>query len=272
MNWTCSDARRHLAEYHDGELAIDQQVVMENHLGRCPACASEARGLRTVAAALRVAAASRTQGIDVRRMEGVAAGVVSRMKAEREESLGRTVQRMFEDFHLVWAALGATAATFACLAITVGIFYFGSSERAGSLAAIIDGLSNVGSNAYPVKMDANILVPRQELNRVVAMPDVLTDEVWAVNATITREGRVADLQLLMGEEVDGKPGQQQPNWNTVGQMLDSAALVRFEPARSGGSPVAVTDMVWLLTRLTVRPKAPGALRLAVPSKSPSASV
>jgi hypothetical protein len=49
----------------------------------------------------------------------------------------------------------------------------------------------------------------------------------------------------------------------VGQVLDAAALARFEPARSGGSPVAVTNMIWLLEHLTVRaPKVPGEVHMS----------
>ena len=34
-------------------------------------------------------------------------------------------------------------------------------------------------------------------------------------------------------------------------MLDAAARARFEPAKSGGAPVAV-NVVWLLSRTTVK--------------------
>lgn len=268
MTWSCAAVRRRLPEYHDGELTIDQQVAVQNHLGACHACAAEALSLETVGSVLRASAIERALSIDSQDLNGLAAGVVSRLKAEREESFPRVFERMFEDLHLVWAALGATAATFACLAITVSAFYFGAAERPDSLAALMDSLSNSGSNAYPVKMDAStvVAVPRQELPGAPLVTGVARDEeVWGVNATITREGRVADLQLLSSEFADGN----KPNWNAVGRVLDAAALVRFEPARSGGSPVAVTNMIWLFTHLTVRPKVPGEVR-AAPGSRPSA--
>ncbi|MGE5361763.1 MAG: zf-HC2 domain-containing protein [Bacteroidales bacterium] len=258
MTWSCTAVRRRIADYHDGELTIDEQVVVQNHLASCEACAAEARGLDMVGCALRAASAERMpESVD--RLRGLASGVVSRFKAEQEESLSRTFERMFEDMHLVWAALGATAATVACLAITVGVFYFTMRERPDSIAGLITALSNSGSNAYPVKMDASIAVPRQEETRVASMPDFTRDEVWAVNATISREGRVADLQLL------GSEAQTQQNWNTIGRVLDAAAAARFEPARSGGSPVAVTNVIWLLEHLTVRPKARGEVRAIKPA-------
>jgi hypothetical protein len=257
MSWSCAAVRRRLPEYHDGELTIDEQVAIHGHLRVCEFCAAEARGLDAVGWALRASAMERAQALDTRQLNGLAAGVVSRMKAERDESLSCTIERMFEDLHLVWAALGATAATLACLAITVGVFYFSKVERPDSLAALIDALSHSGSNAYPVKMDASIDVPRQDEMSAAPVPEVTADNVWAVNVSITREGRVADLQLIS----DAAEGQ--PNWNTVGKVLDAAARAKFEPARSGGAPVAVRDMVWLIAHLTVRPKAPGEVR-AVP--------
>lgn len=261
MTWNCSNVRRRLTEYHDGELAMEEQVVVENHLRSCEACAADARGLDTIATVLRTAATGRASARP--EFDGFASGVVSRARAEHEESFGRVFERMFEDLHLVWAALSATAATFACLAIAVGICYFSRVERADSLAAAIEALSNVGSNEYPVAANASIDLPRQEKEKKDAEPAAIPvsasdEEMCALNATITREGRVSDLQLL----TSGDSPTTTPNWTAVGEMLDSAARARFEPARSGGNPVAV-NMVWLLAHLTVRPKVRGQVRVPV---------
>ncbi len=260
MKWSCSAVRRRLAEYHDGELTIEQRVSVEEHLRACPACAAEAQGLRTVGLALRVAAAHTASTLDSMDLDSLAAGVVSRFRAEREESISRTVQRMFEDLHLVWAALGATAATFACLVITVGIFSFSRAERPDSLAAALSALRNPGSNANPMWVDDSTVMPRQPIPRgdnddsLAAVPGLTTDEEIMVETRITREGRVASLQLM---NPDGPSGPREVNdWKTVGRVLDSVAQARFEPARVGGERVAV-KMFWYLTHTTVRPKARG---------------
>jgi len=261
MNWSCSAVGRRLAEYYDGELTIDQRVAIQSHLRACAACAAEAQGLNTVATALRAAAVDRVYAVDSHDLDGLAVGVVSRLRAEQDESFPRTVQRMFEDLHLVWAALGATAATFACLAIMVGIFYFGRAQRPDSLAAVIDALSNPGTNAYPVqiddRIDAQMILPHQDLDSNAAVPALTTDEDIMLDATITREGRVANLQLMNPEGPTGQRAEDE--WKAVGEILDSAAQARFEPARFGGAPVAV-KMFWYLTRMTVRPKARGEVR------------
>jgi hypothetical protein len=268
MNRSCSAVRRRLPEYHDRELTIDQQVAIEAHLRACPACAAQARSLHAVSDVLHLAALQQAREADSHALDGLASDVISRMRAEREESLPRTLERMFEDLHLVWAALGATAATLACVAITVGIFYLGSrSERPDSLAALIAAISNPGSNENPVDASTTIALPRQENNDIASIPENAKDEeLCALNATITREGRVAEMQLLMSEGLNGS-GTTAPNWKIVGEMLDSAARARFEPARSGGAPVAV-NMVWLLAHVTVRPKARGEVRAPAPAPAP----
>lgn len=256
MKWSCSAVRRRLPEYHDGELAIEQRVAIQNHLSACSACAAEAEALNTVRLALHEAAVERACALDLHDLDGLAVGVVSRLRAERDESFPYTVQRMFEDLHLVWAALSATAATVACLAITVGIFYFSKAERPDSLAAVMNALSNPGSNANPVQVTDNIdqvSLPRQDLERVSSVPEVTTDEEIMLDATITREGRVSSLQLMTPE---GTTGQASPetDWKSVGRVLDSVAQARFAPARVGGLPVAV-KMFWYLTHTTVVGKA-----------------
>jgi AcrR family transcriptional regulator len=264
MTWSCAAVRRRLAEYHDGELTIDQRVAVQGHLRACPACAAEAQGLNTVAVALRAAAARRAGNLQD--LDGLAGGIVSRLRAEREESFPRTLERMFEDLHLVWAALSATAATLACMAIMVGIFYVSRAERSDSLAALIDAISNPGSNANPVQIDertdAQMILPRQDLERLVTVPEMATDD----EIMLTREGRVASLQLM---NPDGPTGQRAANdWKTVGAVLDSVAQARFEPARFGGEPVAV-KMFWYLTHTTVRPKAHGAAHRAPAPVAPT---
>jgi len=252
MKWNCAAVRRRVCEYHDGELTIDQRVAIQEHLRSCVACEAEAQAVMDVGSALRAAAAERAFADDSPDLDGLAAGVLSRFRAEQEESCSRTGHRMFEDLHLVGAALGATTATFACLAITVGIFYFSRAEHPDSLAALINTMR---------LDDSAMVLPRQEVpspdpRHRDAVPELLGDEDIMLDTTITREGRVdmASLQLM---NPDGSGGErEETDWKTIGDVLDSVAQARFAPARLGGEPVAV-KMFWYLTRTTVRPKAPG---------------
>jgi anti-sigma factor RsiW len=42
----CASVNRVLEAYHDGELPVEEQIVVETHLTECYLCASEARSLR----------------------------------------------------------------------------------------------------------------------------------------------------------------------------------------------------------------------------------
>ncbi len=283
MKWTCSAVRRRLAEYHDGELTIDQRVAIQSHLSACPACAAEELQLHMVTAALRSATVERAYAVDSDVLDGLAAGVISRLTAEQQESFPYAVRRMFEDLHLVWAALSATAATCVCLALTIGIVYFSGTEHPDSIAAFIGSRANLGTDSNPMQVgqvpkdpftkstaDPQITLPRQELERIASVPQLTTDEDILVDATIDSKGRVANLQLMNTEGLSG-PGA---DWQTVGAVLDSIAQARFEPARAqtwrgtyfsgaAGEPVAV-KMFWYFTHTTVRAKANGEARHGAP--------
>ena len=124
----CSAVRRRLSAFHDGELPVDEQIAVQAHLRGCAACAAEARSLREVGEALRAAAAARIDDAQAD-LAGLPASVVSRLSAERSESLGGRFGRVFEDLHVVWVALGATGSAVACVAVIVGLFHFGASVR-----------------------------------------------------------------------------------------------------------------------------------------------
>ena len=52
----CASVNRVLEAYHDGELPVEEQIVVETHLTECYLCASEAKSLRMVRDALRASA------------------------------------------------------------------------------------------------------------------------------------------------------------------------------------------------------------------------
>jgi uncharacterized protein (UPF0262 family) len=84
--------------------------------------------------------------------------------------------------------------------------------------------------------------------------------VFVIAAMVTREGRVANAELV--QENNGR-GSSDRERRAVLALLDSISNARFEPARAGGAPVAV-NMVWMLANVTVRAKVRGETHL-VPS-------
>jgi hypothetical protein len=247
---TCEQARRHLPAFHDGELPLAVQIAVQAHLGWCRTCAEEAQALARLGETLRALAAARLATTpDV---EPLAPALLGRIKAERALSFRAHVEQLFEDLHLVWAGLTAVAATVASVVVLWGLVSLATSHRPDSLKALLTALATPGSDANPVRPDERVQLPRVDPEAV--MPAVLLspapprdEALLALAAVVTREGRIADLEILVSNEADRR-------W--LLEVLAAAAAARFEPAQVGGSPVAV-NLVWLLTHTRVRGRTHG---------------
>jgi Putative zinc-finger len=242
----CASVNRVLEAYHDGELPVEQQIVVETHLAECYACAAEAKSLRQLRDALRATADVTSSDTVESSLASMSAAVISRVKAERHESLPARVGRMFEDLHLVWAGVAATSATVTCAAIVAGVLYFAPAERGDSLAGVISALAAPGSDRNPMLLDdRDIKLPRFELQPTMpTMPAVRgedPDVTLAVSGVVTQDGRVAFPSLLSSP------------YSTADdqRLIHAVSSARFEPATRSGAPVAV-NFVWLLERTTVR--------------------
>ena len=130
---TCAAVRRRLPTFHDDELPIADTIAVETHVKDCARCAQELSGLRDIRDALRLAAAPGPADD----WTGLQPGVMSRMKAEEQESWTARAGRLLDDLHLVWIGLAATTATFLCGALVLGMLHYASPERDDSLAAVI---------------------------------------------------------------------------------------------------------------------------------------
>jgi hypothetical protein len=244
--WSCRAARRALEAFHDGELSMDSQVAVQGHLRTCAACATEWSRLQAVSRGLRSGAPVRSAGDgDVLRRR-----VMARLAGGPPPTLAGTIRTLFVDMRLVWPILGGTMATLFCAAAAVGLMRQTLREQPASMAAIIGAMADPGSNRNPVTPDGRMLLPRAYLDGIVDAPVVdREDAVFALAAVVTREGRVRNLELLLQD-----PGHAPVGRVALVELLDAASQTRFEPARSGGSPVAV-NMVWLLAQTRVRGKA-----------------
>ena len=253
----CSAVRRRLSAFHDGELPLDERAAVQEHLRGCVPCAAEAQSLRDIGEAIRVGAARMDDVSED--LAGLSAGVTSRIAAERSESLSGRFGRAFEDLHVVWAALGATGSAVACVAVIVGLFYFGASERPDSLAAMIAAMASPGSNENPVSVDGRMFPPSFS-DDGSALPVAYSEEdlVLALSAVITREGGVKGIQLLQSGGTPGDPDSKAKR-QAILDLMDAISRARLHPARYGNSPVAVR-VVLLYTQLTVRGKLPPELR------------
>lgn len=247
---TCAATHRRLAAFHDRELSVDDQLAVAAHVDWCDACATALEAMVCVGAALRASSPGRV-AVAAEELSTFPSAVVSRLKAERTVSWSFSLRAMFEDLHFVYAGGAAALAALVCVGVMLGTMKFVGTMRPDSLAALVDVL-RPGSNQNPVVARANLQMPKpldQEFAPLVKMePDA--EAVFALSATVTREGRVTHLALLsaggeghlLSEPVDAR---------AIAGVLDVMSRARFEPGNVDGAPVAV-NMVWLVARTTVR--------------------
>jgi len=242
---TCAAVRRRLPAFYDRELSVGDLIAVETHLHDCPPCARDLTELQKVGHALRFAAAPAPSDA----WTGVRSGVISRMRAEAHESWTACVRRAFDDLHLVWVALGATAATCFCAGAVLSMLHFASPERQDSLAAVIAVMAAPsGSDLNPARLDGRFQVPSVPEHGIVYATlerSVMDgDLVVPLSAIVTREGRVSGLELL----------NKWQDAREVTDIVEALSRGRLEPAQFGGSPVAV-NLVWLVAHTTVKGKA-----------------
>lgn len=243
MREPCDMVREHLDAFHDGEITLDVQLMVREHLAGCPACSiehAELEGLRRELREVPSLAGTRASGLP----DGWSGAVLEQAKIERQLSWHTWLLGVFDDMHLVWPAIGATAAVLVCLLASAEVMQATNEQRPDSLAGIIGYLASPGSNGHPARIDGFTRVPRRfEADN---WPLASEDAVLALSAVVTREGRIQNVEMLAAEQarlLKVKP-------EVVLAMIDAASRAQFEPARAGGAPIAVS-MVWLLAHTTV---------------------
>lgn len=250
----CEHAREMLHAFLDGELPVDEQVAVETHLRWCRTCAAHVDDLRLIGDSIRLGAPGTRSDRHHRDLAALHGRIVSRVRAEHEQSFSVQVRSLFDDRHLLWAGLGATTALVVCLFGTMSVLHAASVERPDSLAGVIESLANPGSDRNPMLLDGRMIQAPRAIDDSPSLDQLAEDEaVFALAAVVTREGRIANYEVLTSGREGGVrfDGSAQPRQVTT--LLDKVARSRFTPAERGvaRAPVAV-NMVWLLARTTVK--------------------
>jgi hypothetical protein len=135
MDADCRAVREELDAFVDGELTGADRLRVSHHLDRCSACAEEVQAAGELGDLLRHGAA---EGLAVRRMDGLASGIVILSRAQWAASWRGLVDRAFGDWHWAIVAIGSVAATFASTLFVSLILAFGPvPQRDDSLSAVI---------------------------------------------------------------------------------------------------------------------------------------
>ncbi len=237
---SCDAVRDALDAFHDGELPLEEQLLIREHLDGCVACRLEHDALTALRGGLRAMPGDRLDAPP----ESWTAAVLEQVKVERQLSWHTWLLGVFDDMHLVWPALGATAAVLVCLLASAEVMQATNDQRPDSLAGVIGYLASPGSNVNPARIDGFTEIPRRHESD--SWPLAGEDAVLALSAVVTREGRIQNVEMLAAEQARALKVKPE----VVLAMLDAASRAQFEPARAGGAPIAVS-MVWLLAHTTV---------------------
>lgn len=241
---TCRWTRRRLAAYLDEELAVRARIAVDGHLEGCAACRRAADEGRELSRAVRLLGADRLDDEIAERLRAAGGMVLSRIAAEREVARTTGMRGLADNLHRVWLAGAACVASAACALVAASVI--GTVQSPDSLAALMEALSNPGSNENPVQLRTGMITPQLSPDAVLLtlpdpkpLPGRPTGVTFAV--VVTREGTVSGLEVLASS------GPAPGSWP---ELLDSASGARFLPAEYRGAPVAV-NMVWVVEQVTI---------------------
>jgi putative zinc finger protein len=268
----CEYAREHLEAFADGELPVTEQVAVESHLRWCRTCAARVEDVRLIGDSIRVASPAQSLASDEARAVSVVHDtVLMRLRTERELSLATRIRDMFTDMRLLWPALGATVAVFFCVSGVVGVLQLASRERPESLAKMLETLSNPGTESNPLRPGNTarydpVFKVYIDSNRSggISIPRVLDDGafeglssqdgMFAVAAVVTRDGRVANYELLSSERTG--ESEKPVHANELAAVGDVVRQSRFAPAQTSLGRTVAVNMVWLMVATTVKTPPP----------------
>jgi len=249
---SCAAVLEQLEAFYDGELPVDRQIAMSSHLDHCETCGQALAEFESLGSILRVGAPGRVP-LPCDEVAGQVSAIVNRVKVENDASFAMRVRELFDDRHILYAGLGAAAATVACLVIMLGMMRFGTRERSDSLAAMLNVLSLPAPEEHPLVIrptvvDARVMMPRA-LDSTFASGD-FDDEVLALSGVVTSDGRLANLTVIDTSCSEDVP-MTASDAKRYERLVDAVSQTRFQPVMKEGSPVAV-KMVWLVANTTVR--------------------
>lgn len=235
----CDVVRDRLEAFHDGEVPFSERLAIQGHMEDCVTCSLANEALIDLTAQITCAVDESPESCEPLRFS---ASVVERLNVEEQFSMASQVRGLFQDMHLVWAAIGASIATLICIIGSVSVLHAANQERPESLAALISLLANPGSNANPVRLDTGMVYPRAITNPAIEMGE--EDAAFALSASVSREGRVQGVSVI-----DEQSGVTRA---VVNAMLNEAYRVRFAPAQARTGDTVAVNMVWLVANTTVK--------------------
>jgi hypothetical protein len=259
MTSACRRVRRCLGAFADGELPGVERLRVSQHLADCTPCAEEHKAIRDLGEMLRANALAAPAWVD---LNGLAGGVISRVRAEDAQSWRAMLARAVEDWHWAIVGGGSIAAAFISVLFVSVVCWFGPTPtREDSLAAMLNNLvtpsgtllmiaTPVGRDQIPMLMQFDNGMETAETAPPSALPDGFSgpsegDLVLALSAAVvTPDGRMSDLRLM------SRPDRQRTEL-----LLDKLEKLRAVPQTSWAGGRVSIQKLGFVTNTSVSGKA-----------------
>jgi hypothetical protein len=248
-----------LGAFVDGELSGAARLRVSQHLASCASCAEAAEALAALGENLRGASAFAPAPPE---LEGLADGVISRVRAERAQSWRGFLDRLVDDWHYAIVGAGAVTAAFVSIGLVSVMLEFGPKpERDDSLAALITNLNSPAGTLFveatPISgkdresmlmQVGNDLLEADDATSAGTVPVVLRyaseqELVGALTDAMTRDGRLLELRSM---------SEQQRRY-TEG-LLDTIGRLRSGQTAFNSTGSLNVHSLWLVTNTGVTAK------------------
>jgi len=229
--------RDQLEAFVDGELTGADRLEVIQHIHRCAGCAAVVTELSAVGDTLRELASD--QELPIRELGGLAAGVISRTKAEAAMSWQAKLRRASEDGHWLVVVIGSVAATLVCFLALSALLAFGPEPgRRDSLA----------SSLYMPPPGVEVtLDPRVPQDVLLALAEREADS--AAEAAAEKEAKETDavMQLAMAVNSRGLRHTDPASQLIQEALLDEIVRLRLDEPYLVGRPaeesIAVSTVI-----------------------------
>jgi hypothetical protein len=250
LTMSCADVRRELSAFFDEEMSVGERIAIADHLENCPGCAVEADDVAAIRDALHIShrGDQAAWGPMLARLQS---DVLTRLEAEDRLSLATLVSELFEDRRRALATTASAVA--ACLLVVAGLWSLtqGTVGHPDSLQALIEHEEKI----WAARAETPVMLPR--VNPEMMMPVAVLSQgdgdesLSAFSALVTSDGSLAQLEFL-GEQSLSSSKKAGSLKQLESDLIAAAATASFQPARqAAGEPVPL-NVVWVVTRRTVR--------------------
>ena len=195
----CQSTRPFLGSYVDGELTGAQRLRVSRHLEACAACAGEVAAMSGLGDLLREAVDREALP---RGMEGLASGVVARVRAESAVSIGARFERAVGDSRLLWVGVGSLSGAAVTMFVVAVALFFGQTPALAGAASTLGNAGTLMAVAQSQDGRGGILVhfDSAEGTRIITESMLAGPSgeqlVDALAGLVTRKGRVVELSEM----------------------------------------------------------------------------